>query len=194
MVWSLNYKLIPLIQHIRILMKHDLTHHKLSYWSFQHPNSLSQSSTTIVTPNICFHWLLSLSLSPQPNVKLASYQLILQPAGELTLKRASSSKWLWVKGPRALSLSVLHPCPGPIFHQLLALFLHRTCHCSPLAKLVHGSALFPWTRSPLLSLLSRSSLDRNHQQSLCVIGGRLLLPLSHQMPPLWHWHVLAGIT
>lgn len=60
------------------------------------------------------------------------------------------------KGPRASSLTLSVclssiPCPGSIFHQLLALFLYGTCHCSPLAKLVHGSALFLWTRCPLLS-------------------------------------------
>lgn len=60
------------------------------------------------------------------------------------------------KGPRASSLTLSVclssiPCPGSIFHQLLALFLYGTCHCSSLAKLVHGSALFLWTRCPLLS-------------------------------------------
>lgn len=66
---------------------------------------------------------------------------------------AGSSKWSWVKDPIASSLCP-PPLPGSIFYQLLALFLYRTCHCSPHAKLVHGSALFPWTRSPLLSPLS----------------------------------------
>lgn len=45
--------------------------------------------------------------------------------------------------------------------------LCRKCHYFPLAKLAHGSALFPWIRSLVLFiLLSWGSLGQNRQHSL----------------------------
>lgn len=146
----------------------------------------SQSSCTIVT-SICFHWLPSLSHLLRPNAKLASYQLILQPAGKLTLKRPSSSKWSWLKPFCPPPSSWTHP---PISPWLF--ILYRKCHhFFPLAKLAHGSALFPWTRSLVLFfLLSWGSLDQNCQQQ--GLGGffaggcqKCWLELRSGAAPLW---------
>lgn len=129
----------------------------------------SQSSTTMVTPDVCFHWLLSPPSSLWPNVKLASSQLVQQPAGGLMLKKgpvAQSDHEQRTKNLISLPLSVLHPCPGspsplpPSLSSWLFSCAGNVTVLPSLSKLMQGSVLPPWT-VPLSPLY-------DHQQDVFV--------------------------
>lgn len=120
----------------------------------------------MVTPDVCFHWLLSPPSSLWPNVKLASSQLVQQPAGGLMLKKepvAQSDHEQRTKNLISLPLSVLHPCPGSPSPPSLSSWLFSCAEnvtALPFSKLMQGSVLLPWT-VPLSPLY-------DHQQDVFV--------------------------
>lgn len=175
-----NYNAIPIIFVHFLKLKinknwWDLSPHKASCWSFQHPNSPYQSSITIVTPNICFHWLLSFTLF-LVKYKIGCQSVIFCSQLWSSHKWASASKCLWVKDPE-LCPSVLHP--GPIEH------MWQLC---PSPNYLVDSLSLLW-HIPLSSRLSQHSGSEPPTE----FRGGFIAAQSNQMPPLWHRQVLTQI-